>query len=129
MSLKIHFLHSHLGEFPGNLGEVSDEQGERFHQDIAEMERRYQGRWDPSMLGDYCWSLLRDDQVHCIPGNARLAIFEVLYQSGLSRRRPTERVLKYRQCLPYAIPVSRSLAAAFVGLFILLNLPKYAINH
>ena len=60
MSLKIHFLHSHLGEFPGNLGEVSDEQGERFHQDIAEMERRYQGRWDPSMLGDCCWSLVRE---------------------------------------------------------------------
>ena len=26
-------------------GVVSDEQGERFHQDMKEMERRYQGRW------------------------------------------------------------------------------------
>ncbi|UYV68164.1 CLPB [Cordylochernes scorpioides] len=42
MSLKIHFLHSHLDFFPDNLGEVSDEHGERFHQDISSMEKRYQ---------------------------------------------------------------------------------------
>ncbi|UYV78169.1 hypothetical protein LAZ67_16000358 [Cordylochernes scorpioides] len=35
MSLKIHFLHSHLDFFPDNLGAVSDEHGERFHQDIS----------------------------------------------------------------------------------------------
>ncbi|GFX03684.1 uncharacterized protein TNCV_2112561 [Trichonephila clavipes] len=34
-------------------GAVSDEHGERFHQDIAAMERRHQGRWDESMLADY----------------------------------------------------------------------------
>ena len=28
MSIKIHFLHSHLGFFPENLGQLSDEQGE-----------------------------------------------------------------------------------------------------
>ena len=31
ISLKIHFLESHLDFFPENLGEVSDEHGERFH--------------------------------------------------------------------------------------------------
>jgi hypothetical protein len=31
MSLKIHFLHSHLDLFPQNLGAISDEHGERFH--------------------------------------------------------------------------------------------------
>ncbi|UYV75446.1 hypothetical protein LAZ67_13000301 [Cordylochernes scorpioides] len=47
MSLKIHFLHSHLGFFPDNLGAVSDEHGERFHQAISSMEKRYQeGRED-----------------------------------------------------------------------------------
>ncbi|UYV82794.1 hypothetical protein LAZ67_22000882 [Cordylochernes scorpioides] len=47
MSLKIHFLHSHLDFFPDNLGAVSDEHGERFHQDISSMEKRYQeGRED-----------------------------------------------------------------------------------
>ena len=35
MSLKMHFLHSHLDFFLSNLGKVSDEQGERFHQDIS----------------------------------------------------------------------------------------------
>ena len=31
MSLKIHFLESHWDFFPENLGEISDEHGERFH--------------------------------------------------------------------------------------------------
>ncbi|UYV74694.1 hypothetical protein LAZ67_12000587 [Cordylochernes scorpioides] len=42
MSLKIHFLHSHLDFFPDSLGTVSDEHGERFHQAISSMEKRYQ---------------------------------------------------------------------------------------
>jgi hypothetical protein len=61
MSLKVHFLHSHLDFFPENLGMVSDEQGERFHQDIMIMERRYQGFWNASMMADYCWMLNRDN--------------------------------------------------------------------
>ena len=54
MSLKIHFLHSHLYFFPPNLGAVSDEHGERFHQDIMKMESNYQGKWNPGMMGDFC---------------------------------------------------------------------------
>lgn len=66
MSIKLHFLHAHLDEFPGNLGAVSDEQGERFHQDLKTMEHRYQGRWDKVMMADYCWSIMRDcpEEVH-----------------------------------------------------------------
>ena len=60
MSLKIHFLHSHLDFFPANLGDFSDEHGERFHQDISYMEKRYQGKWSPHMLADYCWTLQRE---------------------------------------------------------------------
>ncbi|UYV77336.1 hypothetical protein LAZ67_15000546 [Cordylochernes scorpioides] len=60
MSLKIHFLHSHLDFFPDNLGTVSDEHGERFHQYISSMEKRYQGKWSPGMLADYCWTLKKD---------------------------------------------------------------------
>lgn len=60
MSLKIHFLDAHLDFFPENLGAVSDEHGERFHQDVATMEKRYQGKWSPTFLADYCWTLLRD---------------------------------------------------------------------
>jgi len=44
MSLKIHFLESYLHFFPENLGEVGDEHGERFHQDIMVMEKRHQGK-------------------------------------------------------------------------------------
>ena len=60
MSLKIHFLHSHLDFFPKNLGAVSDEHGERFHQEISIMEHCYQGKWNPRMLADFCWTLRRD---------------------------------------------------------------------
>jgi len=60
MSLKIHFLESHLGFFPENVGEVSDEHGERFHQDILALEKRYQGKWTSSTLAGYCWKLKRD---------------------------------------------------------------------
>jgi len=60
MSVKIHFLESHSDFFPDNLGEVSDEQGERFHQDILAMEKQYQGKWTSSMLADYCQTLKRD---------------------------------------------------------------------
>ena len=59
MSLKIHFLHSHLDFFPGNHGAVSDEHGECFHKDISSMEKRYQGKWNCAMLTDYCWTLAR----------------------------------------------------------------------
>ena len=38
VSLKIRFLHSHLDFFPVNCCTVSDEYGERFHQDISSME-------------------------------------------------------------------------------------------
>lgn len=60
MSLKLHFLHSHLDNFPENLGAVSDEQGERFHQDVLTMEKRYQGRWNAKMMAEYVWFLVRE---------------------------------------------------------------------
>ena len=59
MSIKLHYLFSHLDYFPENFGDVSEEQGERFHQYIKMMEERYQGRWDAHMMSDYCWTLIR----------------------------------------------------------------------
>ena len=59
MSLKLHFLHSHLDFFWDYLGNVSEEHGERFHQDTQVMEKRYQGRWDKVMMGDYVWNLVQ----------------------------------------------------------------------
>ena len=52
MSVKMHYLFSHMNRFP--------EQGERFHQDQKEMETRYQGRWNAVMMADYGWNLKRD---------------------------------------------------------------------
>lgn len=60
MNLKIHFLDSHIDYFPENLGDFSEEQGERFHQDLKDIEKRYQGVWDEHMMADYCWCLKRD---------------------------------------------------------------------
>ena len=39
MNLKLHFLDLHLDRFPDNVGDYSEEQGERFHQDIKVMEQ------------------------------------------------------------------------------------------
>jgi hypothetical protein len=61
MSLKVHFLNAHLDYFLENLGAVSEEQGERFHQDIKELGTRYQERWNVNIMGDYCWLLHRGD--------------------------------------------------------------------
>jgi len=60
MSVKIHSLSSHLDFFPESCVSVSDEQGERFHQDNAAMEGRNKRKWSPSILADYCWTLMRD---------------------------------------------------------------------
>ncbi|UYV79437.1 hypothetical protein LAZ67_17002609 [Cordylochernes scorpioides] len=81
MSLKIHFLHSHLDFFPDNLGAVSDEHGERFHQAISSMEKRYQGKWSPAMLADDCWALKRDlPQANVTGGlkNSKVAILNLI---------------------------------------------------
>ena len=59
LSIEVHFLHSHLANFPENLRDVNDEQGKRSHQDFKAMEQRYQGRWDVNMMADYCWSIER----------------------------------------------------------------------
>ena len=53
MNLKLHFLNFHLDYFPKNLGDCSEEQGERFYQDIKEIDRRSQGRRDINIMADY----------------------------------------------------------------------------
>ena len=44
MSIKVHFLKSHLNKFPASLGDASDEHSQHFHKDIKVMEERYQGQ-------------------------------------------------------------------------------------
>ncbi|GBN31576.1 hypothetical protein AVEN_40865-1 [Araneus ventricosus] len=63
MSLKLNVFDSHLNFFPQNLGAISDEHGERFHhKDISMFEKRFSGRWNRSMLAEYCCSVIRDTQ-------------------------------------------------------------------
>ena len=57
MSLKLHYLDSHIDRFSFNLGSLSEEPGERFHQDIKHMEFRYQGGYVINMIADYIWNL------------------------------------------------------------------------
>ncbi|GBN93155.1 hypothetical protein AVEN_49701-1 [Araneus ventricosus] len=76
MSLKVHFLDSHLDYFPENLDAVSEEQGESFHHDIKEMYRRYQGKWNVSMIADYCWMLQRDNPCKVHKGKTEKRTFE-----------------------------------------------------
>lgn len=60
MSLKVHLLDAHRDHFPKNIGHYSEEQGERFHQDIKVLEKRYSGYEDENFLADYCWKLTRE---------------------------------------------------------------------
>ena len=60
MFLKLYVLHSHLDFFVENLGDVSDEHGERFHQDISVMEQQFKGKWNPGTLSDYCSGIKRE---------------------------------------------------------------------
>ena len=54
ISLKDHFLHSHLPLFHENLRVVSDKHGDRFHPNIAFIEKRFKGKWSTGMLAEYC---------------------------------------------------------------------------
>jgi hypothetical protein len=60
MRVRFHFLHLHLDYFAENIGSLSEGQGEGFHKDVKEIERRYQGRWNINILADYCWMLKQE---------------------------------------------------------------------
>ena len=63
MSLKLHVLHSHIDEFKENMSHYSEEQGERFRQDIKSFEERYKGQYNERMMGDYIWNLVRKSEL------------------------------------------------------------------
>jgi hypothetical protein len=62
MSPKIHYLHQHLDFFRENLGKISDEHGERFHQEIKSIEYRFQGKNDANMLAEYVWNAFEEEE-------------------------------------------------------------------
>ena len=63
MSLIVYVLHAHLDEFKDNMGDYSEEQGERCHHDVRSFEERYKGQYNESMMGDYIWNLLRESKL------------------------------------------------------------------
>ena len=54
MLLQLHILHSHIDEFKDNLGDYSEEQGERFHQDVKSFEQRCKGQYNATTFGIFC---------------------------------------------------------------------------
>lgn len=60
ISLKFYFLHSHIDYSPEKLGTVSEDQDEIFHQYMMEREKRYQGKWNISLIADYWWVFKSD---------------------------------------------------------------------
>ena len=42
------------------MGAYSEEQGKRFHQNLKNFEKRYQGQYNENMVRDYIWGLIRE---------------------------------------------------------------------
>lgn len=53
-------MNLNLKDFAENLGDFSEQHGERFHQEIKTMEQRYGGKDYAAMQSDYCWFLIRE---------------------------------------------------------------------
>ena len=51
LSIELHYLDSPLEHFPENLGDVIDEQGLIFHQDIREMQSKLSKNMGPRYDG------------------------------------------------------------------------------
>ena len=60
MSVKIQFRVLIWTSFQRTVVLSSDEHCEHFYQDITAMESRYKGKWSPSMLSNFCWTLMHD---------------------------------------------------------------------
>jgi len=46
MSLKVHVLRAHLDKLKDNMGDYSEEQGERFHQNVRSLEEHFNGQYN-----------------------------------------------------------------------------------
>ena len=61
MSLKLHFLDSHLNSSL-KIWETSVKSiANNFTRYISTRERRYQAKWDSNVMSDYEWGLIRDE--------------------------------------------------------------------
>ena len=71
MSLKVHFLRTNLDYFAQNLGDMSEEHGKRFHQDIKNLETRYQGQWNAFVMATFPLSCARARPRSCFDPSAQ----------------------------------------------------------
>ena len=60
MSIKVFYLTTLLDFFPEKLGDISEEQGERFYQNLSTIKERFLRHCDTDMMSNYCWSTQRD---------------------------------------------------------------------
>ena len=60
MSLKMHFLHSHLDSLHVSCVAKRDAQGVPSYQDISKMENTYKGKRSAPIFVDYCWKLKKN---------------------------------------------------------------------
>lgn len=63
MSISMYSMNSYFDNFLENCGDYSEEQGERFYQNICVREERSQGRLNVKILADYsdyCWCFKRN---------------------------------------------------------------------
>ena len=71
LSYKVPILHSHLNQLQGNLVQLSEEHGERFHQDINLLNlkslSRYVSNKGINMFWDYYFFLVRETRDKEIP--------------------------------------------------------------
>ena len=54
------FLLAHVDCFLESLGDLSEENGDYFHQKMRAIEALHLERWDVTMMADYCWYLRRN---------------------------------------------------------------------
>lgn len=62
MTPKMHYLHQHLDFFRDHLGKISDEHGERFHQQIKLIEERFRGKRIENMLAEFIWYSMEEQE-------------------------------------------------------------------
>ena len=58
---------------------VSDEHGKQFHQEIREIENRYQGKVNERMIANYCWLLQKESDTQHNHKSKRQKFFNAGY--------------------------------------------------
>ena len=63
ISVKAHVLHAHLDKFKNKFEAYTEEQKERFRQKSRNFEVPYQGQQNNTVIGDYVWRLIRQNDL------------------------------------------------------------------